>query len=65
MPLNWIYQGKAFTESATYIFYDGQQIEPIPQPFNDVTVSVRNPIWYNTYATDITNLTGDIRSPGF
>lgn len=68
MPLNWIYQAKTLVpESVNSYYYDGAA-SSVPQR---LTLSVRNPVWYNTYGTQtITDVNpeayGDsIRSPGF
>lgn len=71
MPLNWIYQ-------ATAVQGDNPVINGVPFTGNSkliavdaLTVSVRNPVWYNTYATQTlsdvqqqSNFEG-MRSPGF
>lgn len=69
MPLNWIYQATAITDPTTVpIVYDGASSSDNP---NGLRLSVRNPLWYNTYGTQTQLTPGDdatfegIRSPGF
>lgn len=69
MPLNWIYQAKHITDPSTVpIVYDGAASTDNP---NGLTLSVRNPVWYNTYASQTLShpthdaYGDDMRSPGF
>lgn len=65
MPLNWIYQATEVVNTDQTLqayYYDGAS-STVPQT---LTLSVRNPVWYNTYNTETTiDDTGGIRSPGF
>ncbi len=68
MPLNWIYQAASIgTGSTPSYYYDGAESH---QP-QTLTLSVRNPVWYNTYGThtlldvNTESYSGGIRSPGF
>lgn len=71
MPLNWIYQGTSFDQSASNITYDGVNTNPITQNPTGLVLSCRNPLWYNTYSTEtISSPTSEstiegMRSPGF
>lgn len=71
MPLNWIYQAQKMLEGSgpNPYYYDGASSTQVP---NTLTLSVRNPLWYNTYASqtlsDPATSFGEIegmRSPGF
>lgn len=67
MPLNWIYQATSLQGTYTSYYYDGAA-HTGEQTF---TLSVRNPVWYNTYASATLSNPGDdsftesMRSPGF
>lgn len=67
MPLNWIYQATDKLEGGSPpYYYDGAPSTMV----QTLTLSVRNPVWYNTYGTqtlsDPNYDAGDsIRSPGF
>lgn len=68
MPLNWIYQARQLESSQeSPYYYDGASSTMV----QTLTLSVRNPLWYNTYGTHTlsevnTEAFGDsIRSPGF
>lgn len=67
MPLNWIYQATQLegSQSSPY-YYDGAPSTSV----QTLTLSVRNPVWYNTYGTQtMTDISADasesMRSPGF
>lgn len=68
MPLNWIYQAAAVRNGSSEknpYYYDGAAFTTYP---NTLTLSVRNPVWYNTYGNETTqNLyeAEGMRSPGF
>lgn len=67
MPLNWIYQA-ANSLGGTNPYINGTQVTNV---ISGLTVSVRNPVWYNTYATQTESTPGlqanheGMRSPGF
>ncbi|QXF14467.1 capsid protein [Porcine associated circular DNA virus-7] len=67
MPLNWIYQATEVfgtEQTSSSYFYDGAE-STAPQ---SLTLSVRNPVWYNTYGTQTDPLVDSndgMRSPGF
>lgn len=71
MPLNWIYQGTAFSQSVSQLTYDGNTYSPVKQDPTGLVLSTRNPIWYNTYGSEtITTPVSEasvegMRSPGF
>lgn len=66
MPLNWIYQAAPALQGSGSLpyYYDGAA----STQSQTLTLSVRNPVWYNTYASQ-TDTTPDyvegMRSPGF
>lgn len=66
MPLNWVYQSAQNLQgSSAYYYYNGAESTQAP---NTLTLSVRNPLWYNTYSTETQenpNRSEGIRSPGF
>lgn len=67
MPLNWIYQAATLQGSGPSYYYDGAE----HTDSQTLTLSVRNPVWYNTYASQTQTspmYTADpegMRSPGF
>lgn len=70
MPLNWIYQAtKVFgtSQTAQSYWYDGAESSAL----QSLTLSVRNPVWYNTYGTQTISDVQEqapfegMRSPGF
>ena len=64
MPLNWIYQANTpFDPSAGNPYYYDGAPSSIAQ---DLTLSVRNPVWYNTYSSaSLLKPADSVRSPGF
>lgn len=68
MPLNWIYQATQLNQSQlSPYYYDGAASTLSP---NTLTLSVRNPVWYNTYGTQTLSdpsveSNESMRSPGF
>lgn len=68
MPLNWIYQATELdtTQTSPY-YYDGAA----STQSQTLTLSVRNPVWYNTYASQTLSdpsymgAVEGMRSPGF
>lgn len=67
MPLNWIYQAATLQGTGPSYYYDGTESTQA----QTLTLSVRNPVWYNTYASaSLSNPNFDaptegMRSPGF
>ena len=66
MPLNWIYQAATLHGSGSSYYYDGTEHTEA----QTLTLSVRNPVWYNTYASatlssPVNDAADSIRSPGF
>ena len=68
MPLNWIYQATVVQGSGSPPYYYDGASSSLSQT---LTLSVRNPVWYNTYASStIQSVLHDagnesMRSPGF
>ena len=72
MPINWIYQGAGFSQTISKLNYDGGPvISPVTNDPTGLTLSCRNPIWFNTYgAATISTPVSEaplegMRSPGF
>ena len=64
MPLNWIYQAVTPFEVApgSPYYYDGAPSTKV----QTLTLSVRNPVWYNTYSSaSLLKPADSVRSPGF
>lgn len=64
MPLNWIYQA-ANSIGGKNPYIDGTQVTNV---ISGLTVSVRNPVWYNTYGSQTDTMPDYVegmRSPGF